>query len=105
MPDKDLSKLSLEELKILQSNVKKAIDSFEDRRRKEAIAVVEAKAREMGFSVSDLYGTSKKDKLPLPPKYRHPEDPSRTWSGRGRKPHWINEATANGQSLDEFLIA
>ena len=44
----DLDTLSLEELKKLQSDVAKAISTYEDRMKKEAIAELEAKAREMG---------------------------------------------------------
>jgi hypothetical protein len=49
----DLSDMSLDELKKLQKDVTKAIDTFKERQRLEALAAVEAKAREMGFSLSD----------------------------------------------------
>lgn len=105
MADIDLNSLTLDELKKLQKDVNKAVESYEDRRKQEARAAVEAKAREMGFSLSELSdGTAKKGRTPRPPKYRHPENPSLTWSGRGRQPGWIKEALANGTSLDEFLI-
>ena len=104
MNDMDLSELSLDELKTLHSKVAKAIDSFEDRRRKEAAAEVEAKARALGFTLADLYDVSQKTKSVLPPKYRHPENHSLTWSGRGRKPGWIKDATDAGTDLDTFLI-
>ncbi|WP_407690599.1 H-NS histone family protein [Rhodophyticola porphyridii] len=38
------------------------------------------------------------------PKYRHPDNPSITWTGRGRRPTWINEALAAGKSLEDFEI-
>ncbi len=59
----------------------------------------------MGFTLAELTGggTSKR-KAAQPPKYRHPENPSTTWSGRGRQPGWITEAVENGQSMDAFLI-
>ena len=106
MADIDLNSLSLDELKKLQKDVNKAVESYEDRRKQEAKAAVEAKAREMGFSLSELSdGTAKKGgRAPRPAKYRHPENPSLTWSGRGRQPGWIKEALENGTSLDEFLI-
>lgn len=104
MAKTNLSELSLEELKTLQANVKKTIDSFEDRRRREAAAAVEAKAKELGFTISELYGAAKKGHAPQPPKFRNPDDHTQTWSGRGRKPHWINAATASGKSIDDFLI-
>ncbi|WP_367180595.1 H-NS family nucleoid-associated regulatory protein, partial [uncultured Jannaschia sp.] len=48
--------------------------------------------------------STKKTKAPQPAKYRHSENASLTWSGRGRQPGWIKGALENGRSLDTFLI-
>ncbi len=100
--------LDLDKLKALQKDVNKAVEEYDERRKKEARAEVEAKARELGFSLSELAdGTGKagkKARTPQPANYRHPENASLTWSGRGHQPGWIKEALANGTSLDEFLI-
>lgn len=102
----DLDKLDLDELKTLQKDVARAIDQYEAKKRKEALDAVEALAREKGFSLSELTGAApaKKGKAPLPPKYRHPENPALTWSGRGRQPAWIKEGLEAGKSLDDYLI-
>jgi len=101
----DLNILSLDELKTLQKDVAKAVATFEERHRKEALAAVEATAREMGFSLSELTGSTKKPrKAAAPPKYQHPENRSVTWSGRGRRPKWIIEGLESGKSLDDFII-
>ncbi|MCA8883160.1 MAG: H-NS histone family protein [Rhodobacteraceae bacterium] len=102
----DLSKLDLDELKSLQKDVAKAIDQYEAKKRKEALDAVEALAREKGFTLSELTGAApaKKTKSALPPKYKHPENPALTWSGRGRQPGWIKEGLESGKSLDDFLI-
>ncbi|MGA7802318.1 MAG: H-NS histone family protein [Gammaproteobacteria bacterium] len=39
------------------------------------------------------------------PKYRNPDNPSETWSGRGRKPRWLTAALKAGKKLREFKIA
>jgi DNA-binding protein H-NS len=39
------------------------------------------------------------------PKFRNPDDPSITWSGRGRHPRWMNELLAAGRAIDDFRIA
>ena len=105
MSDIDLNNLSRDELKKLQKDVDKAIENYDVRRKQDARAAAEAKAREMGFSLSELIdGSAKKGRTPKPAKYRHPENPSLTWSGRGRQPDWIKEALENGRSKDEFLI-
>lgn len=105
MPEIDLNTLSRTELKKLLRDVDKAISGFEERRRKAALAAIEEQAREMGFSLAELIGEQKKPKSVSPPKYRHPENPGLTWSGRGRQPGWLKGAVAEGQPLEDFLIA
>lgn len=104
MSEMDLSTLSLDELKSLQARVTRAIDTYEDRKRREALLAVEAKAKEMGFSLGDLYMASKKASQPRPAKYRHPENPDLTWSGRGRQPQWYKDALEAGASPEDFMI-
>ena len=101
-----LEKLSLDELKTLRKDVDKAIVTYEDRVRKEALAAVEAKAKEMGFSLSELTGAQKraKGKALSPATYRNPKDATQTWSGRGRQPGWIKDLLASGKSLDSAII-
>ncbi|AKO98076.1 MAG: H-NS histone family protein [Marinovum algicola] len=103
MPEIDLDGLSLKELKQLQKQVAKAISTFEDRKKKEALAALEAKAAEMGFSLSDLT-TGKGGKISAP-KYQNPDDPTQTWTGRGRKPGWFAQALERGTSPEEMLIS
>jgi len=38
------------------------------------------------------------------PKYRNPDNHSETWSGRGRKPKWVEDKIAGGKSLNDLLI-
>jgi len=45
----DLNDMSLAELKALEKIVSKAIKSFEERRKNDALAALEAKAKELGF--------------------------------------------------------
>jgi len=37
-------------------------------------------------------------------KYLNPDDPSETWTGRGRKPRWLNAKLQEGAKLEKFLI-
>jgi DNA-binding protein H-NS len=103
----DLEKLSLPELKKLQKDVEKAISTFEERKKSEARAELEAKAKELGFSLNQLLddAPTKKKSAPVKPKYRNPANPDQTWSGRGRKPNWLTDALANkGAKLEDFAI-
>lgn len=98
----DLNTLSLSELKALKKDVEKAIGDFEARKKREALAELEKKAAELGFTVAELLGG--KAKKISAPKYRNPADPSQTWTGRGRIPAWMKEFEAAGNSRDDALI-
>jgi DNA-binding protein H-NS len=38
------------------------------------------------------------------PKYRNPNEPSETWSGRGKQPRWLAAALKTGHKIEEFVI-
>jgi DNA-binding protein H-NS len=103
----DLDSMSRAELVKLRGDVDKAISSLADRERRKAIEAAERAAAEHGFSLAELTGaavTVKRGKAKSPAKYRNPADPTQTWSGRGRKPRWILEASAAGRDLADFEI-
>ena len=39
------------------------------------------------------------------PKYQNPDEPSETWSGRGKQPRWLTAALEAGHKLEEFMIS
>ncbi|MEM7720736.1 MAG: H-NS histone family protein [Pseudomonadota bacterium] len=105
MPKINWDKLSLDDLKQMQKDVAKAIESFEARKRQDALAAVQARAEEMGFSLNDLVGATKAGGTKSAPKYRNPDDPTKTWTGRGRQPQWVKDHLASGGKLEKLLIA
>jgi DNA-binding protein H-NS len=78
---------------------------------------VESIAKATGMSVQQVYailrpksekrtGTKVAADEPAKPervKYRHPDYPAMTWSGRGREPRWIGEALEAGYTQEELL--
>jgi DNA-binding protein H-NS len=102
----NLNNLNLTELKKLHADVTKAIDGYEDRKKKVARSTLEAKAKEMGFSLAELLGYAPKERKrrPAAPKYCHPGNSSLTWTGRGRQPKWVAEALAAGKALSDLAI-
>ncbi|MBK5928283.1 hypothetical protein CCR87_13225 [Rhodobaculum claviforme] len=105
MPRPDLGQMSLDELKVLQKEVGIAIDTYRDRQREEARRVLEEKAREMGFKLDELSGSPGKRKgKSSPARYRHPENPAMTWTGRGRRPNWVLAELEEGRTLEELKI-
>ncbi|MDP2087693.1 MAG: H-NS histone family protein [Gemmobacter sp.] len=104
----NLDVLSLRELKDLQARVGRAISSYEDRKKKEAFAELEERAREMGYSLAELLsmqGAKGPRKRALAaPKYANPDNASDTWTGRGRKPRWFTNALAAGRAPEDMAI-
>ena len=39
------------------------------------------------------------------PKYGNPENPAETWSGKGKRPAWVEAALAEGKSLENLEIS
>src|ERR1700738_4525566 len=38
------------------------------------------------------------------PKYRNPQTPSETWSGRGKQPRWLVADIKTGRKMEDFRI-
>ena len=101
----NVNTLPLRELKELQSQVVRAIATFEDRKKKEAIAELQEVARAKGFTLEELTGVSViRRRAPASAKYANPASKSDTWSGRGRKPRWFIEALALGKQPDDLAV-
>ena len=104
----DLKSLSLTELKALNVRVEKAIERHGKKQKGKALALVKAKAKELGFSLDELTSgaPTKKTTAKKATKaaYRHPNDASKTWAGRGARPLWLKEALNSGKSLDDFKV-
>jgi DNA-binding protein H-NS len=105
MADFNLEAMSLKELRQLQKDLAKAISTYEERRKAEARAKLEAIAKEMGFSLADLIGIEvKAARAPAVAKYRHPENAALTWSGRGRKPQWFADHINAGNDPSALAV-
>jgi len=122
----DLSTLSPRELQKLID------DASRERKRKEKrapIGTVRKKLTKMavaeGYTLMELFGLQSPPRAKVAgpaaprkgstrkstagtkvaPKYRNPDQPSQTWSGRGKHPKWMTDAmAASGRKPDDFLI-
>ena len=115
-----LSGLSLKELISLRSKVETAIQKLETTNLSKARLEAAKLAKEYGVTLEalvedDLAAKSPKTKTTttpktkkiakkVPPKYRHPDDSSLTWTGRGLKPKWIVGLLENGVTLNDLVI-
>ena len=90
----------------MQKDVAKAISTYEDRQKAEARVKVKALARDLGYSLAELVGTEMQpSRAPATAKYRHPENPVLTWSGRGRRPQWFVEALEAGKTASDLALS
>ncbi len=106
-PTIDLSKLSLEQLQALVLAAQERITELEEKERQQAFDKVQAAASEVGMSPAELlkhFGVGARVKKPVKPKYRNPDNPDETWSGRGRKPEWVKTWLDAGKELAELAI-
>lgn len=102
----DLEKLDLGELKTLAKDIEKAVKKREADNVKKAREAAETAAREYGYSLEEIMGTrsSSRAASSSEAKFRHPENPALTWSGRGRQPQWFKDAIASGKDPEDLSI-
>jgi DNA-binding protein H-NS len=101
----NLKGMTLPDLIKLQRDVQEAIETFNECAKRDAIAKLEECAKELGFSLASLLGVSApKAKKSVPAKFAHPDDPTITWAGRGRKPAWFLQAVASGNTPESLSV-
>jgi DNA-binding protein H-NS len=115
----NLASYSLPQLKQLSARVAKEIVKQEAAVKAATLKKLERLAREQGLTLNEVLSvvaTAATRKAPaakvapaskpaLPPKYRHPSKSDLAWSGRGRKPQWVDAWLANGGALDALATA
>ena len=99
MKDGRLSKMTLKQLRELQETIAAAIAAREAEERSELKNKLAELASKAGYSVGELFGARGRKRGPATVKYRHPDDASLTWTGRGRKPRWMVKA---GGDIERF---
>lgn len=102
----DYKKYSLLQLEIMLMEISHEI---EERKKLEAESIrqkIESLLQESGLSLDDVYTEKdigiRTNKVPM--KYRHPEESSIEWSGRGKMPIWMRDLIALGAEKEDFLI-
>jgi len=104
----DLSTLSVIQLRELQQQIPAELKRRESQEKVNVLNEVRAFAKARGYAIEDLLGKDAKVKAvsgnKVKVKYRHPENSELEWTGRGRKPKWVEAWLANGGSLDNLLV-
>ena len=99
-----LDSLSYVELVQLKTDVEAEIARREQEEKAKARKQILEIARNFGLSVEDVLSKPAATRKPVEAKYRHPEDASLTWTGRGRKPVWVVEQLGAGKTLEQLAI-
>ena len=73
-----------------------------------------AAAREAGYRLVEVFPTERpvakapkrrvKRRGRVAAKYRNPEEPSQTWSGRGSKPRWFSDLIRRGRNVADLVV-
>lgn len=103
----DISNLSAKELEALRASIDGTIEARRSEERKKVIDQIRTILAENNMSWDDLprtRGASATKGMKVAPKYRSTTDASLTWSGRGRKPRWVEAHLSAGGSMDDITI-
>ncbi len=105
----DLEKLSQAELDALIANAERQKKKMHRQKINDVRRNLTSLAKEAGYTIDELFGTggrktSSRTGTKVPPKYRNPANPDQTWTGRGKRPRWFNEALAKGRKEGDMRI-
>jgi DNA-binding protein H-NS len=103
MKRSDVELLSTEELWVLHRKVTTTLKARIIAEKK----VLEDRLSQLNarFRVEQTSKTQERRSYPTVfPKFRNPEQPSETWTGRGNKPRWLTAQLKSGKQIDDFRI-
>ena len=102
MDDRTFSEMALDELRALHRSVVSILASRLETRKRE----LEHRLRQLRADVApNLVKEPSRRRYPaISPKFRNPAEPHQTWSGRGKRPHWVTELLNAGMSHQDFQI-
>lgn len=112
--------------KALQKLITEATREHKRKKKRGSITQVRAKVNRLiraeGYTLAELYpamgGEAAATKAPtkrrttratgtvrkVPPKYRNPDNPEQTWTGRGKAPLWFAALIDSGKTREDLLI-
>jgi DNA-binding protein H-NS len=102
----DLSNMSVGDLRNLQEQIKQEMKKREAQEVQKAREQIMAIAQSVGVPLKDLLATSGRGSKgnTVAVRYRHPDNASQQWTGRGRQPKWVKEWVEGGKSLDKLRV-
>jgi DNA-binding protein H-NS len=98
--NKNLAMMSADELWSLHEEIGEVLSTKLDAEKRE----LERRMALLNGRV-ELRKTARRPYPKVHPKYRNPEIPTETWSGRGKQPRWVGTQLRSGKKVDDLLIA
>ncbi|HEX7637728.1 MAG TPA: H-NS histone family protein [Burkholderiaceae bacterium] len=99
---------TLEQLLEQQKNIEREIARLQAESKATAIAEIRALMSSHGLTMADIAeqkAVTRRSAMAgrtVEPKYRGPD--GATWSGRGLKPRWLQQALSEGAQLSDFAV-
>ena len=101
----NIDKMSFQELTQLREKIEPAIEKAKAKERAVVLAKVNDMVTSAGMSVKELFGLrGTKHRGIGTARFRNPENPQMTWTGRGRRPQWLKSKIDKGATPDQFAI-
>jgi DNA-binding protein H-NS len=102
---KSLENMSATELAAMQARIERIKIDKQNAERTAVREKIVKMAKDAGFDIGDLFDGRKGKRSKVAVKYRDPNNPANTWTGRGRMPRWLAAATKGGKAKKEdFLV-
>lgn len=108
----DISKLTTKDLQVLLKRIPEEINKRKQQEKSKLLNEITEIASKRGYSLRELIskaprsvkGKKAQVRKPVAVKYRHPQQENLTWTGRGRKPHWVTEWLAKGKTMQALAV-
>lgn len=109
----EIEAINTEDLEDLLKRIPVELAKRREAKRQEAYDRMQKIAQESGFTIGEIVGAATKSgkgrareghKTMGAIKYRDPNDHSRTWTGTGRKPKWVEDWLAANGTLDGLKV-
>jgi DNA-binding protein H-NS len=95
--------MSIDELWTLQNNVKEMLAAKIAKQK----SILEMRLSQLAQRLT-VRPQGQSGRRPYPrvlPKYRNRDQPSETWSGRGKQPRWLTAQLRSGKRIEDFIIS
>ena len=100
----NFERISLQQIDDLIQEALKAKEAKRSEERNRLRELFAAEAAAKGFALAEIAGGYKtiRSKATGKHTYRNPLNGSETWTGRGRRPGWLERQLAAGKTLEQF---